>query len=326
MSFPVVTTASPGNIYPCGIVAVYAADASTGKWQTLGAISGGVIDVEDFSTMDSLNRNKSNGAFKFTASATMLQASLTELELLDSITDGTNAFLFKLPDAGAIPTSGAAATTGWMEVTAAQVGVKAKIVGDGTPENTFRIELEWQGTAILSAKDVVVKATIDDNEFSSSADSGTAPYYAIGTYSATLNGGTPTLSHIKPCGVATLTLTDDAGGDAQTMSPIQNIVFNFEQLAAQDDLLRYLPNALRINLEFDWMASDAADLLLLDDMVILDVNPTITYANGLIFTFDNQTGIETKYSISGGMEKNRVVHFTCKGDILNSSFDAIVST
>lgn len=325
MAFPTVTTPSPANINPAAFVAVYAADSTTNKWQTLGSISAGVLNIQDFTAPDSLNRNKTNGAFKFTAKCNMKQCSLTELELLDSITDGTNAFLFKLANAAAIPTTGAAATAGWVKVTAAQVGVKAKPVFDGTPENEAHIELDWQGTAILSAKDAMIKASIDDDEFTSSADSATAPYYAIGTYTAAKDGGSPKNANLKPCGVSTLTLTDDAGGSPVTMSPIQNVKLSFEQLATTDDLLRWLPNALRISAEFDWMATDAADLLLLDGMVILDVNPTITMLSGLAITLDNQTGIETNYEVSGGMEKNQIVRFTIKGDILNSSFDGIVS-
>jgi len=144
-------------------------------------------------------------------------------------------------------------------------------------------------------------------------------------YTAALDGGTPKNANLKPCGVSTLTLTDDAGGDPVTMSPIQNVKLTFEQLATTDDLLRWLPNALRIDIEQDWMATDAADLLLLDGMVVLDVNPTITMLSGLVITLDNQTGIETNFEVSGGMEKNRIVRFVHKGDILNSSFDAIVS-
>jgi len=325
MAFPTVTTASPANIKPSAIVAVYAADSSTSKWQTLGSIGESTLNIQDFSSPDSMNRNKTNGAFKFTAHVIMKQCSLYELELIDSITNGTNAFLFKLPDAGAIPTGGSTATEGWFKVTAAQVGVKYKLVCDGTPENDMHIELDFQGTAILSAKDGMVKAAIDDNEFASSADSATAPYYNIGTYTATLDGGSPSNTHLYPCGVASMTLTDDAGGGAVTMSPIQNIKLSFEQLATEDGLLRFLPNALRINFEFDWMASDAADLLLLDGMVVLDVNPTLTFASGLIVTFDNQTGIETNLELPGNMEKNRVIRFTAKGDILNSSLDAILS-
>lgn len=325
MAFPTVTTASPANIKPAAFQAVFIADASTGKYQTLGSISGGVMNIKDFSSPDSLGRNKTNGAFEFTAKCNMKQCSLTELELLDSICDGTNAFLFKLSDAAAIPTAGAAATIGWVKVTAAQVGVKAKVICDGTPEQDRHIELEWRGTAILSAKDAMVKASIDDNEFASSADSATAPYYAIGTYTAALDGGSPKNTNLKPCGVSTITLTDDAGGDPVTMSPIQNVKMSFEMLATQDGLLRHLPNALDINIEYDWMATDAADLLLLDGMVVLDVNPTITMLDGLVITLDNQTGIETNFEVSGDMDKNRVVRFAHKGKILQSSFDGIVS-
>jgi hypothetical protein len=324
MAFPTVTTASPANIKPAAFLAVYAADVTTGKWQTLGSIAEGVMNIADFTSPDSLGRNKTNGASNFTAKCKMKQTSLTELELLDSICAGTVSFLFKLSDAGAIPTS-PAVTAGWVTVSSSQVGVKARLVCDGTPENDRYIELEWQGSLLLSEKDACVKASIDDNLFASSADSATAPFYAIGTYTAALDGGSPKNANLKPCGVSTITIIDSAGGDPVVMSPIQNVRMSYDMLATQDGRRRFLPNSLDVNIEYDWMATDSADLLLLDNMVVLDIVIGIVMLDGVTFTLTNQVGIETNFEVSGDMDKIRVVRFTHKGKVLQSSFDGIVS-
>lgn len=325
MAFPSVTAASPGNIKAASFHAVYIKDASTGKYQTLGAIAEGSMMIGDFVTADSLGRNRSNGATSFTAKCKMLQASLVELELLDSICNGTNGFAFKLSDAVALETGGTAALVGWVGVSAAQVGVKARIVADGTPDGTMYIELEWQGSFINSAKDGVVKFVTGDTEFASSSDSATAPYYAIGVYTATSDGGSPALSHIKPCGVSTITLADAAGAAAQTIGPIQNFKLTMDMLATVDGLKRFLPNSLDISVEYDWMQTDAADLLLLDSMVNININAVITMLNGVIFTLNNQVGIQTEFQSVGDMDANRIIRFTHKGKVLQSSLDGIVS-
>ena len=324
MALPAVTTASPANIKAAAFLGVYVKDTTLSKWQTLGSIAQGVLNVHDFTSPDSLARNKTNGASDFTAKCIMKQASLTEIELLDSLCNGTNAFLFKLTDAGAIPSGGAAVTAGWVVVTAAQVGVKAKLVLDGTPEQDAHIELEWQGSILNSAKDAALKASIQDTDFASSADS-TGVFQAIGTYTATKDGGSPTNSHLKSCGVSSITIKNTASARAQGLSPITNVKISFDMLATTDGLRRYLPNALDVAIEYDWMATDSADLLLLDAFVAVDPNVVITMLSGLVITLNNQVGIETNFQSSGDMDKSRAVIFTHKGKVLQSSFDGIVS-
>jgi len=287
------------------------------KWQTLGSISGSDMDLPDFTSPDSLDRNKSNGAFQFNAKCNMKQASLTEFNLIQTICSGTNDFLFQLSDSAAIPTGTPAATEGWLLVLATQVGVKGKYVGDGTPKDDTRIELQFQGTALLTDKPAMLKASIEDTYFESSSDSGT--FHAIGTYSSAKNGGLPTNSHIKCAGVSSITLADVAGGSAIAIAPPTGIKFSIEQIADQDDLLRLLPLSVDLNLEFSWMATDAEDLIILHQMAPLDVNIVVAMKNGITFTFNNDFGIETKFNIKGGMDTTRLVDFKHTGRIISLS-------
>ena len=110
-----------------------------------------------------------------------------------------------------------------------------------------------------------------------------------------------------------------------TMSPIQNVKMTFEQLATEDSLRRFLPNSMDINIEIDWMATDSADILLLDDMLPLEIKAIVTMIDAVAFTLNNQVGIGLNYEVLGDMDKNRVIRFTHKGKILNSSFDGVVA-
>ena len=320
-TFPAVTAASPANIRAAAFLAVYAKRGAE-KWQTLGSIAQGVLDVEGFETDDSLGRNRSNGAANFTAKCLMKQAALTELELLDTLCDGTNEFLFKLSDA--VSPAGAA-TVGYVHVTADQVGVKAKIVADGTPEQDRHIELDWQGSILYSDSNqtALLKPTLAAADFEATGSGGT--FHAIGLYTAATDGGAPNNTHLKPCGVSSVTLenTDEAG--TQTMNPIQNVKLSIEMLATQDGIRRFLPNSVAIDMEYDWMASDNADLLLLNEMVNKNVNIVMTFLDGLVITLVNQTGIKTKFEVSGDMDKNRIVQFVHRGRVLQSTLDSIVS-
>lgn len=314
-------TGGAANIQPAAFIAVYIRPSGA-KWQTLGAINSGVLNVRSFASGDSLTRNKGINSLGFTAKCNMMQAALIELELLDSICAGTNDFLFKLSDAVAIT---GVASAGWVLVSAAQVGVKAKIVGDGTPEDNRHIELEWQGSIYNSDANVValLKPTLAAGDFEATGTGGT--FHAIGVYTAATDGGNPDISHIKPCGVASVTLDAPATSSPDTITPIQNVKLGLEMLANQDGLLRFLPNSLDINIEYDWMATGNGDLLLLDNASQSDVKVVVTMIDGVVFTFDNQTGIETNFEASGDMDKNRVVRFTHKGKVLQASLDGIVS-
>ena len=322
-NFPVVV-GGVGSINPSGFRAVYIREPA-GKWQTLGSIKEGEIDLSDFVDSDDLDQNKSIGSFQPKAKCKMMQASLTEVALLKTIVNGNNDFLFQLADSAAIPTAGSAATVGWVLLLASQVGCEGDLICSGTPKDLQYIELRWQGSALLAAKPAMVKAAIDDNDFASSADSGSAVFYAIGTYTAALNGGLPTPSHRKPCGVTSITLTDVAGGSTRTITPITGVKFEFKMLSEEDDLLRPLPKSVDISLEYDWMATDAPDLLVLNEMAPLNVNVVVTMLNAMVFTLHNPVGIQTKFDLKGGMSKSRYVHFTHVGKELQATLNSIAA-
>jgi hypothetical protein len=324
MGFPAVTN-SVANIKPATIVQAYVADSTTNKWQTLGSIRGGVLNVEDYTSPDSVGRNKTIGASKFTAKLTMKQCSSVELKLLDSLVAGTNAFLFQLADAGSIPVTTPAVTAGWVTVSSSQTGVKATVVADGTPADERHIDLEFQGVIMNTQKDAALKASIADVQFASSADSATAVFYGIGKYTATKNGGVPDVTHIKPCGISSIQIEDANSTGLQTIGPITNAKISLASLTTIDSIQRYLPLGIDIAVSYDWMSSDSANLLLLDSMAGIDVNVVIAMMDTETFTLSNMVGLQTNFETSGDMDKTRVVRFTHVGKILLASFDGICS-
>lgn len=320
-------TGGVAYIYPAAFLNVYVKGTTAAVWQTLGAISQGVLNIEDYDAPDSLGRNYAINSYKFSAKCRMMQASLVELELLAHLVDGTNAFLFKTSDAVAV-TSGN--TIGWVGVTAAQVNCKARVVCDGTPEDNRYIELEWQGSIAKSDTNEIALLTPSLATANFGTSSETTDFFTFGTYSATNDGGAPVMSQIRTCGVSTVQIDASGASSPDTLSPINNVKATFEMLAAEDGLKRFLPLAMDINIEYDWMATKNSDLLLLGNASQATIKLTMTMLDygqtaGVKFTLDNMVGLKTNYEISGDMDKNRCVRLTHKGKILQSSFDDIVS-
>ena len=321
MPYPAFT-GGVANIFPAAFQAVYIRAGAAEKWQTLGDISGGVLNIKDFSSNDSLGRNKAINSYDATGKCAMMQSSSVELLLLAAITNGTNDFLFKLSDA---VTPAGAASAGWVYYDHAQVGCKGKVVADGEPEKNRVIELEWQGSIFKSDANEVslMKPTLAAADFEATGSGGT--YHAIGLYTAATDGGSPNNTHLSPCGVASITLDLAGGASPVNMTPIMGVKLAFEALTAQDGLRRFLPNSLDIAMEWDWMASANADLLLLGNGTVVDVKLVVTMIDAVVFTLNNQVGIEFNFEVSGDMDKPRIVRFVHKGKILRSTFASIVS-
>jgi hypothetical protein len=317
--FPTIATYSPAYNRAAGFNSVFIRP-SGGLYQTLGAIADGELKFSPYKATTSTGKNKQH-AVEFTAKCKMLQAALIEVELVDQICTGLNSFLFKMSDFGAIP-GAAAVTEGWTLVTAAQVGCKANIVLDGDADKNTYIELEWQGSMLLSEMPAAVKASIDDDEFEATGGSGTLK--AIGIYTSAKDGGSPTTSHILPAGISTITLAE-TGGTAQTVNGIQNVKFTINSLFSTDCKRRFLPHGFDIHLEYEWQSTDAANLLNLYTMVDTEVDVLVTMLSAQIYTMTNVVGIETSYESAGDYDKVRIVRFIHTGKILKASLDGIVS-
>ena len=319
MAYPTIATPSPSYHRPAGFKGVYIRPSGE-LYQTLGGIAEGELKFGDIRVSDQQGKNKTY-CVEFTAKAKMLQASLTAIELLDQIASGANAWLFKMSDAAAIP-SAAAVTEGWVLVSAAQVGCKPTLVMSGTTGSNAYIMLEWKGSLLLSEYAAAVKASIDDGDFE--ATGGTGTLKALGTYTAALDGGAPTVTQIVPCGISSVTIAE-AGGAAQTLGSTKNAKIEFTYFSDDDDLGRYLPHAVGVDISYEWMQTDAANLINLGGMTDTEVDLVITMRSGVVITLSNKLGISLEYESVGNFDKKRVVRHVHQGHVLMSDIDGIFS-
>jgi hypothetical protein len=254
----------------------------------------------------------------------MNQASSVELKLLDTLTDGTQSFLFKLADAGT-PPANSTVTQGWFVVNSTQVrGIHAKATFDGDEQALGYIEVDMSGSLLNTEIDAAVKPSLKAADFETSTGGGT--FHAIGTYTILItDGGQPTPSHKKPCGVTSITLADHNDAGAQTIAPIYNVKIGFDWPTMNEGSRMYPLNTVNIAIEFEW-GSTANDLLLLDSIAPLAVDAVITMRNGEVFTLSDQTGNKIKYSNVGTMDKLRFNLYSLNGTILKSDFDAMIGT
>lgn len=329
MSYPAFTGGAAYQ-YNAAFLAVYVKDTTCNKYQTLGEIGEAILEISDFASPNSQKHNKAMNCYHFIASCRMMQTSLIEQELLALLCNGTNSFLFKLSNAVAI-TASPVASAGWIGVTAAQVGCKAKPVMDGTSEDDRYIELMWEGSIHKSDTNEIAlyTPTLQTSNFASSSDSETAVFYTIGTYTGTSDGGSTTPGHMRKCGVSSLSFDVVGGSSPVTIAPVNNIKLSFEMLTGkeqQDSLLRFLPSTMDINFEVDCMAAKNSDLLLLGNMSAIPVKVIITFLDGLIVTLDNQIGIQTKFGLTGDSDGKQAITFTHTGNIAISSYNSVVST
>jgi hypothetical protein len=319
MAFPTIAAFANANVRAAGFSSVYA--KPTGElYQTLGAISNAELSFKALEKKDSAGKNKVY-AWEFTAKATMLQASLIEQELIDTIQLGTNAFLFRLMDSAAIPTV-AAVTEGWVLLSAAQVGCKAKLIIPSTPDDNVRIELEWNGTLAASAIAAAIKASIDDNEFEATGGSGTLK--TIGTYTAALNGGLPRNAGIVPCGITSITIAE-TGGAVQTIGKVRDFSAIFEWQADMDNLKRFIAYFVSADISFNWMETDATNLVNLGLMPDTEVDLVITLQNGIVYTLTNLVGVGISFDAMGDADKSRAIKFTHTGKFTLAQFETAVA-
>lgn len=329
MAYPALSTTIASQ-RPAAIRRIFIKTGSE-KWQSLGLIRNAELKVTPYTTNNTYMKNLSIQSYLFETKAELLQTSTSELELLDSIMDGSNSFLFQLTDAGAISTG---ATEGWVTVSNTQIGVAAKFITDTDPSKGQYIELNIKGTLKGSELDAALKASIATADFHISTtasetysnNSGSIGGTIFGYYvSATAGDVIGIQGNIKPSGFSSLALDDHIASGALTLGRTTKGKMTIEWLAEEDSLLRPNTYGVDINAEYEYMTSDAASLLLLDSINITNTDVVLTLLDGKVFTFTNQLGVEVTFENVGDFNSNRKMKFTHKGRVLKSDFDGIVA-
>ena len=330
MAYPSISTAISAQ-RAASIVKAYIKTGSE-KYQNIGFIRNGELKVTPYSTVDTRQRNMATDAYTFEAKFEMLQTKLEELELIDSIVNGASDWLFKLTDAATVTTS--AAYEGWVAVTDTQVGTKARYVCDGNPNNTQFVEIMVKGTLVKTALDAALKATLQTSDFhlsstasetfsdNASAAGGTIFGYYLST---TADDNTGVLANKRAAGFSTVALDDDLSSSAVTLGRVRNGRMVFDWVAEEDSLGRFNVYAIDVDIEYEYMVTDAATLLLLDSMNQTNTKVTITLLDGKVFTLSSKLGVNTSFENVGDFDKFRVMRFSHKGRILTSEFDGIVA-
>lgn len=316
MAFPAVDSGAP-YIQSAQFVAAYIR-ASGEKWQTLGDIGQATLTVRVFTSPDGYGLERSSQVFDVSASCRMRQTAFEELDLMRSICNGQNDFLFRLADAAEVV---GIASGGWVYVAASQVGCKSTFRNMGDTTYGRYTLLEWQGSIYASAANTAAlfTPTLTDSDFESSADSGT--YHSIGRYTADEDGGLPNEEHLQSAGLVSVMLDVAGGSDPVTIGPVKDADITVEMLATEDSLRRYLPNALAFDVGYDWWASDKADIVALREMLPLAVDAVLTMPDGVAIRLSNQVGIQADYDISDGLEHSKIIRLAHRGKSERSTLE-----
>lgn len=301
------------------------------KWQTMGQIRNGELKMTPYSTKNTYQQNLHIGSFTFEAKFELLQTAVGEVELIDSIIDGSNSFLFQLTDAGAITTG---ATEGWVTVSNTQVGVKARLVSEGSPDTNQFIEIMIKGSLKNSELDAALKASIATADFHISTtasgtysnNGGSAGGTIFGYYiDTTANNSTGIMANIKPNGFSSVVLDDQLSTGTVTLGRTGKSKLIFDWVAEEDDLGRYNVYGVDIDLEYEYLVTDAVTLLLQGDMNLTNTNAVITLLDSKAFTLNSKLGVEIGFENIGDFGGLRKLRFTHKGRIVKADFDGVVA-
>jgi hypothetical protein len=329
MAYPNITNVLTAQ-KPAGIKKVYIRNASE-KWQYLGQIRNGELKFTPYSTNNTYQRNLYSSAFAFEAKFELIQTIAAEVETLVTIANGVagvaNDFLFELVDAAAIPTAGAAATTGWVVVSAEQVGCKTRFVSDGNPSTVQFMEVMVKGSIVNSAMNAAVKASIDDDEFHTSGDSAEtfSAAASFASYSATAGTNYGILANIRPNGFASVALDNVLSSGAETLTNFKDGRVILDVVAEEDSLGRYNPHAIDVDIEYTSMLSDDTTLLLLDDINAINTSVVVTLIDGKTITLASGLGVTASFENTGDFDKMRTIRFSHKGRLpLSTDLTAII--
>lgn len=329
MAYSALSTALTAQ-RPASIVKAYVKTAAE-KYQTLGFIRNGELKLTPYTTNDTRQRNLTIDSYTVEAKFELLQTATGELELIDSLCDGTTDWLFKFTDAVA---PAGAATEGWFVLTDSQVGTKARYVNDGNPSNSQYVEVMIKGSIIASAVDAAVKANIATSDFHISTtssetysnNSGSAGGTLFGYYiDGTADNNTGVLANIKSAGVSSVELQDALATTYVAQGRVRNSRINIDWVAEEDSLGRYNTYAVDLDIEYELMISDAATLLLLNTVNLTNTDVKLTLIDGKVFTIASMLGVSASFENVGDFDKFRVIRFSHKGRILKSEFDGIIA-
>jgi len=294
---------------PRGIANVYVKITADTGYSTLGKIRNGKAHVRSLQTN---NTKKQSQPFSAVAEHTfeMLQCSLTELELLDTLCNGNTLVIVETVDSQYY-VHNAAAT---------QLGIKYRVVNDAKIDTNRFIEISMKVGLIDSELDTVMP---------SSAPTLTSP--ATGdTFWAIANTGVVVTNpgrdeNILPAGVATAEICARSESSYDDMGEVTNFALTFETFGRESDKLRYRNVGIKIDGSFETLQDSNSEKANLDLIHTNGGNFKFTHFDGLIWTLTNKVGMQYDEGFDGDFDDHKTIKYTIDGSILMSEFDGVVS-
>ncbi len=294
---------------PRGIAKVYVKKAADTGYSSLGDIRNGKAHVRLTGTQNSRKRTNPFAAIA-EHEFEMLQCSLTEMELLDTLIAGDVDVIIQCID-GQCYVHNAAAT---------RVGIWAKPTFDAKIDSNRFITIRMKVGLLSSEIDTVVPAV--NPSITAPADTDT--FWAIANPTGvTTNPGKK--ENVRPSGVSTAEICALSESSYDDMGEVSNTTFTMEPLGRETDKLRYRTIGFKIDGSFEQLQDSSTEKGALDLFHTNGANLKLTYYDGLILTLADKVGVIADEGFDGDFDDHKTIKYTIDGSILVSELDGIVS-
>lgn len=294
---------------PRGIAKVYVKKAADTGYSSLGDIRNGKAHVRLTGTQNSRKRTNPFAAIA-EHEFEMLQCSLAELELLDTLRAGDVDVIIECID-GQCYVHNAAAT---------RVGIWAKPVFDAKIDSNRFIQIRMKVGLLSSEIDTVVPSSAP----SITAPADTDTFWSIANPTGvTTNPGKK--ENIRPAGIATAEICALSESSYDDMGEVTNFAFSLEPLGRESDKLRFRTIGFKIDGSFDQMQDSSTEKGALDLFHANGASFKFTFHDGLIVTLADKVGVIPDEGFDGDFDDHKVIKYTIDGSILVSELDGIVS-
>jgi hypothetical protein len=305
---------SLSNQKPVGIKTVYVKESA--GYSPLGFIRNGKINISSIGSEDTYGREFGH-AVKCEYSFEMMQASSTEVALLDELTNGAQEFIIVGVDGQQYE---------HLSTDSLVIGVSAAVVSDSAIDKNKFIEIKMQG-AYPASKLHGANAIIKSSPTSVTRATSGVFYGIVGTDTATTLGR---IAGIVPSGFSTVSIGawSEASGTVETVGRIKNGRFRIEQLSELDDSLRINPYCVNVDLSFDMLESHDAMFADLELMFANGNHYIITGIDTSTVTIDSSTaraGFNWKLNNEGNIDKIRTITVSGKGKLASLTISGFFS-
>lgn len=295
---------------PRGIAKVFVKKTGDTGYSSLGYLRNGKAHLKSAQTQDASKRSRIFSAIA-EYDFEMLQASLVETELLDSLCAGDVDVIVQCVDGQQ-----------YEHITAAtRVGIKFKYVSNAKIDANKFIQIQMRVGLIDSQIDSVVPTSPTAVTAPITADT----FWAIAnTGSAVTNLGRP--ENILPAGFSTVEICAISESSYDDMGEVTNSSLEIESFGEPSDRLQYRNVGAMIKGSFETLQDSSADKANLDLIHTNGANIKITQYDGMVWTLaTNIVGITYDEGFDNDFDGTKTIKYALDGAILISALDGIVA-